>query len=130
MFMPNQSKGFSLIEISLVLAIMSLLAAFAYPCYTQYLTKTRRLAAASSLSRLSVAMEHYHIEHGSYQGASLEGLGFFRVVGGYEVSIRVEGEGYELVAMPVERRDECGGLVLDGLGERGVTGRAGVEECW
>ena len=50
--------GFTLIELMIVVAILGILAAIAYPAYQSYVTKSRALAAASDLVGMALALEN------------------------------------------------------------------------
>jgi type IV pilus assembly protein PilE len=95
--------GFSLIEITVVLVIISLLAVISYPLYTQHMFHSRRLVAVNQLKRIAVAMEQYYIEHHTYQGATLAKLGFKKsVVKNYRLQVQaVTANDYVLVAQPI-----------------------------
>jgi type IV pilus assembly protein PilE len=54
------SRGFTLIELMIVVAIIAILAAIAYPTYISYITKTRRNAATACLSEYANYMERYY----------------------------------------------------------------------
>ncbi len=58
---PNQStvrqRGFTLVELMIVVAIVGILSALAYPSYQSYTQKTRRVAAAGCLMELAQWME-------------------------------------------------------------------------
>jgi len=64
------SKGFTLVELLIVVVIISLLAMVAIPSYNVSVSKARRADAQSSLSGLSGAMERYFTENGTYIGAA------------------------------------------------------------
>jgi type IV pilus assembly protein PilE len=61
-----KNKGFTLIEIMIVVAIVGLLAAIALPSYESYMVKTRRATAASCLLGLSQYMERFYTKNLSY----------------------------------------------------------------
>lgn len=52
-------RGFTLIEVMIVVAIIGVLAAIAVPNYTEYITRSKIVEAASGLSNASVMMEQY-----------------------------------------------------------------------
>ena len=66
----SSSKGFSLIELMVVIVIVSLLAMIAIPSYNTSVAKARRADAQSSLSNFANTMERYFTENGTYLGAA------------------------------------------------------------
>lgn len=67
--MKNQT-GFTLIELMITVAIISILAAVALPAYSDYVTRGRIPEATSSLAAMRVQMEQYFQDNRSYVGAS------------------------------------------------------------
>lgn len=67
-------RGFSLIELMIVVAIVAILTAIAFPSYTNYIVKTRRTAAKACLSQASNFMERYYTTNMTYVGATDPGL--------------------------------------------------------
>lgn len=67
------SRGFTLIELMIVVAIIGILAAIAYPSYQQYTERTRRVDAQGALMGLASAMERHYSTNNSYEGAAAEG---------------------------------------------------------
>jgi len=61
-----QSKGFSLIELMVVVAVVAVLAAIAYPSYTSYILKSQRTVAITTLLKIQAAYESYYAQNSSY----------------------------------------------------------------
>lgn len=66
-----KQKGFTLIELMVVVAIVGILAAVAYPSYTDYITRSRRTDAKSALMATAQAMERFYTEKMTYNAATL-----------------------------------------------------------
>ncbi|GEM_PF-471954 len=139
MFTPKnkiKKNGFHLIEMLIVLAIIAILAVSAIPVYSQHIVTEKRLEAASVLSTLAIALEKFHLEQGSYQGATLGELGFPVQVANhaYQLSMQVADQDYVLLAIPIanqaEKDSACGTLSLSASGEKSHSGGSGSEECW
>jgi len=144
----KKQQGFNLIELMIVVAIIGLLAAFAYPSYLEQMRKTRRADCAGALTSLGSAMERFFTVNNTYQGAGAGGgntgtptifQGSCPVDGGtatYNLTIQAAtGSTYSVQAAPVGQQasDKCGTLTLTNTGLKGVTGAsAGVtwQDCW
>ncbi|WP_278043911.1 type IV pilin protein [Legionella nagasakiensis] len=141
-------KGFSLIELLIVMAIVGILASIAYPTYQDYVTRARRSDGQSALLDLASRMERYYSEHHTYQTATI-GTGNATDVlssntspeGWYSLSISsATGSTYTLQAIPVSTQATldtlCQTLTLNQLGVKGITtGPAGTPtgnaaQCW
>ena len=60
------SKGFTLIELMIVIAIIGILAAIAIPQFASYRQKAYNAAALSDLKTVKTTLEAYYAEHFVY----------------------------------------------------------------
>jgi type IV pilus assembly protein PilE len=67
----NSSRGFTLIELMIVIAIIGILAAIALPSYQDSVRKARRANVQADLVKLSNYMERTFTESNKYTGATI-----------------------------------------------------------
>ncbi len=58
--------GFTLVELMVVIAIISILAAVSIPAYFNHLMRTRQSKAITELMAIKAASERYFVENGAY----------------------------------------------------------------
>lgn len=82
--MPTVKKsfGFTLIELMIVVVVIGILAAIAYPSYQQYVNKGRRSDAKAALLNIQLEEEKWRANNTTYT-ATLSNLGLTAVSGVY-----------------------------------------------
>jgi type IV pilus assembly protein PilE len=145
----NVQRGFTLIEMLMVLLILSILAAAAYPSYAGHITRSRRIEGQIALIEAMQQQERYHMQHNSYvefsSTADAGALGFRWWSGASAAASAYELDAHacagqdiadcvEVRARPgTEKVDssfrdpECGALTIDSLG---VHGSEQNGRCW
>lgn len=147
----KRCRGFTLVELLVVLAIVSILAAIAYPGYARHVVKARRVEAQLALVDAMQRQEQYRALHHTYvafsvASADADSRQFRWWLGGapqnsaYELDGRAcEGQAISqciaLRARPGTANvdtgfsdPDCGELSLDSTGAQGASG--GGPRCW
>ncbi len=70
----NGRKGFTLIELMIVIAIIIILAAIAIPNYLRMTERAKKAAIESDLKSLATALETFHTDWGQYPGGDWAGM--------------------------------------------------------
>lgn len=71
----SKQQGFTLIEVTIVVAIIAILAAIAYPSYQSYVIKTKRTDMMSEMQNIASTIESRKLAQGRYSNALVTGLG-------------------------------------------------------
>lgn len=66
----KQQQGFTLIEMMIVVAIIGILAAIAYPSYQSYVIKTKRTNMMTEMQNIASEIESRKLAQGSYSTIS------------------------------------------------------------
>ena len=68
-------RGFTLIEMMIVVAIIALLASIAYPSYQSYIIKSKRADMMSEMHNVASEIQSRKLAQGAYSNALITGLG-------------------------------------------------------
>ena len=71
----KQQRGFTIIELLIVIAIIAILAAIALPAYNDYTQRAKLTDAFTALSDFRVRMEQFYQDNRRYDGGGLNGCG-------------------------------------------------------
>lgn len=144
---PRHHHGFTLIEMMVVVALIGILSAIAYPSYTAHIQRGHRSEAQKALLEAAQYMQRYYAAHHRYSTGQSgdaanvtlpaplhqspsQGPALYQVT-----TTNSSATGYTLNATPVSGQkmasDACGSLTLTEAHVRGVTGQgATVTTCW
>jgi type IV pilus assembly protein PilE len=131
-----RNRGFTLIELMIVVVVITILAAIALPSYFAQVQKSRRAEGRASLLAAASQMERYFTERSTYATATLGTGGVYpdqTEHGYYALSLSNLGAStFTLRAAPAGSHagDPCGTLTYDAQGVKGFTGSADPSLCW
>jgi len=152
-------RGFSLIEVMITLAILSIIAAFAIPSYQNAMMKSRRADAKVALGELAQAQETFYTDRRTYalnlgtttsadtircqSFCKIEGTQAVSPDGYYVLTIASRSgdpaditTGFVLTApargIQQEKDTKCQTFTLDSINNKGATDGGGNqnENCW
>lgn len=139
------SRGFTLIELMIAVAIIAIIAAVAFPSYQESVQKTRRADAKAALEAAAAMQERHFTENNTYSESvnDLGGTGgvlqsserFYNitVVGGCKSGAYVGCFDLTATATGVQLKDtDCKTFTLDETGTRAAKNSGGTinSNCW
>ncbi len=124
----SRVRGFSLIELLIVVSIVGILVAFALPSYTQYMVRAGRTEASATLLAVMERQEQYYRNNLSYTttltdlgygAANVESeSGLYRVTAGTCDGGLTIRRCVSLTATALERQVSDGNITLNSRGEK------------
>ena len=134
----SKKGGFSLLELMIVVVVVAILSAVAYPSYQSHIAASRRAEAKAALMEAAQYMEREFSLTGGYGSANLVSAGLSTLprdsgAAYYQLAVNTSGAVFTLTATPTGGMggDKCGVLMLDQIGRQTVSGSAlTAADCW
>ncbi|WP_116750116.1 type IV pilin protein [Acidovorax sp. 99] len=140
---PKYAQGFTLIELMIVVAIVAILSAVAYPSYQEYVRRGHRAEARAGLLQAQQWLERAATATGTYPTASLPTTLTWSSDNSKRYTIALAASNtttsYTLTATPKatspQASDKCGTYSLSNSGLRGAAGKTSDQagynvDCW
>ncbi|MCW8924966.1 MAG: prepilin-type N-terminal cleavage/methylation domain-containing protein [Xanthomonadales bacterium] len=127
--MKRSNYGFSLIELMIVIAVITILVMLSYPSYANFIRKANRAQAQTALLDWANRQEVWRADHPSYSNAinpaNTEHYTYSIVSTATSFTLTATAIGSQ--ATDTEKGVSC---VTMTLLQDGTTGPAGHEQCW
>lgn len=130
----NRHSGLTLIEMMVVVAIIGILAAVAWPTFDRYQLKVSRADGIAGLEIAANEMELCGARTFNYEDLDCVLSSATSPRGKYAIAIdagNTTASTFNLIATKTGNADpDCGDLSLNHLGVQAVTGSKSVKFCW
>jgi len=140
--MKHKNQGFTLIEMMIVVAVIGILSAIAYPSYTEYVRRGHRADARAGLLQAQLWLERGATATGVYPTVLPANLNWSTDTSKrYTIGFAAgnTNAAFTLTATPKnpgpQANDKCGTYTLNNTGLRGANGKTSDQpgyntDCW
>ena len=131
--MRRSNRGFTLIEIMIVIAIIGIVITIGYPSLTEYVKKGRRTEVAGLLSEQAQLLERFYSKNNVYTNAT----GLSAGNDFYTITPTLTDQTFLLTAVrktgTAMATDRCGDFTITNTGVRSMANAASgltSKDCW
>jgi type IV pilus assembly protein PilE len=134
--LPGNMRGITLLELMIVVVIIGILAAIAYPNYRDVAARAKRVEAKAALLQIATNQERFYLQNNTFT-SDMTQLGFnadpfVSDSGSYSIAVTAaDPSDYTAVAtyrLGGREDDKCSVFQINGAGEKTFTGSS--ENCW
>lgn len=134
--MKSLNRGFTLVELMIVVAVIAVITMIAVPAYNEQVRKSNRGLAKSDLLELTQCAERFHTTNGTYVG--------FEAATACDVNGKDDANTYDFTAADIARTtfslvaapqggqssDKCGKLGINQANVRTHSAGTAADRCW
>ena len=150
--MRARRKGFTLIELMIVVVVIAILSAIAYPSYTNYVRKGKRAEAKTRLLQVAQLQERYFTEKNAYlqdvsillygaaaagnivySGSTNDPTSGYQITAASAAAPSTIANSFVLTATPQGGQTQdtaCMTLTLSHTGQKTFSGTGPLSQCW
>lgn len=134
--MRKYMRGVTLMELMIVVVIVGIMAALAYPSYREFAARAKRTEAKSMLLQVASMQERFYLQNNSYT-TDLTALGFANAAnhisdsGTYRLNVTAaDANDFTAVAVYLNADNEAGKCATFQIDGRGSKTSAPLADCW
>lgn len=134
MRMRKYMGGITLLELMVVVVIIGILTAIAYPNYREFATRAKRTEARALLLEIASMQERFYLQNNRYGSMAELGYADPQTTDSESYSVTVNGpdaSNYTAVATYLlggSEADKCTSFTIDGQGTK--TSSGDIPNCW
>ncbi len=134
--MRKSMRGVTLTELMIVVVIIGILTAIAYPNYRQYAARAKRTEAKAALLQVATNQERFYLQNNSYtEDMTLLGFAtdpFTSDTGSYIIDVDpgADSNGFGATATYQNADNEAGKCLTFTIDDRGAKGSGPYLDCW